>query len=314
MNINNTAHREKVKEFCISTGNLLGTKSEYLIEKDLYLTIILKELQNTKFHENLVFKGGTCLAKIYLDYHRFSEDLDFTWHDQEAFKGKSTKQIRKICSGLINEIGDALAEISQKYGFDFKLEKHNREYIQLGGSNKLVTFIAWFDSIYGRKSMIKVQINFLEKLEFPVEKKELKPLLPIFPGNEKIYFTDFLKFYDGVNYNAYDIREIACEKVSTLLTRKTAKTRDIVDIYLICKNSGVDFCKLKDKWIAKIQFAVETYKKYKENFCAREKLTNDEILSEDIDHLLLKNIDEKDFEIFTHSFLEMLNNEAGNLY
>lgn len=82
MNINSTAHREKVREFCKSTGELLGTKSEPLIEKDLYLTIILAELQNTKLHENLVFKGGTCLAKAYLNYHRFSEDLDFTWKDQ----------------------------------------------------------------------------------------------------------------------------------------------------------------------------------------------------------------------------------------
>jgi predicted nucleotidyltransferase component of viral defense system len=27
--------------------------------------------------EALVFKGGTCLAKVYADFYRLSEDLDF---------------------------------------------------------------------------------------------------------------------------------------------------------------------------------------------------------------------------------------------
>jgi predicted nucleotidyltransferase component of viral defense system len=298
-----------VNEFCVSAGKLLDTQSEWLIEKDMYLTILLKELQNTKFHENLVFKGGTCLAKAYLDYHRFSEDLDFTWKDQKLFAGVSTNKIRKTCSGLINEIGDALVEISDKYGFDFKLEKHNREYVQLGGSNKLVTFLVWFDSIYGGRSMIKIQVNFLEDLEFPVIKVELKPLTHKFPDNEKVYFRELLEFYDNLDYYVYDINEIACEKIRTLFTRRTAKTRDIIDLYLIYKKFGIDLYKLKDKWIKKTTYAIANYEKYKENFTARKILEKKELALEEIDYLLLKSIDKKEFENFTDNFLEMLNNE-----
>ncbi len=86
----------------------------------------------------MVLKGGTCLAKVYLNYHKFSEDLDFTWKEQENLKGKSMKQIRKICSGLIDGIGITLVEISERCGFDFKFEKDNRRYVQLGGSNKKI--------------------------------------------------------------------------------------------------------------------------------------------------------------------------------
>ncbi|MFQ6120702.1 MAG: nucleotidyl transferase AbiEii/AbiGii toxin family protein, partial [Methanosarcinales archaeon] len=57
-------------------------------------------------------KRGTCLAKVYLNYHRFSEDLDFTWKKQEVFKGKTMKKIRKVCSELINEIGREIKDIS----------------------------------------------------------------------------------------------------------------------------------------------------------------------------------------------------------
>ncbi len=314
MNINGKSHKEKVKKFCKSTGKLLGTKSEDLVEKDFYLTIILKELQNTKFHENLVFKGGTCLAKIYLNYHRFSEDLDFTWKDQEIFKGKSMKQIRKLCSAHINEIGNALAEISEKYGFDFKFEKNNDGYVHFKGSNKMVTFVMWFDSIQGRRSMIKIEINFMEELKFPVAEKELNLLTAEFPKNERVYFQDFLGFYNDLKYNVYDIREIFCEKVRAVLTRKTAKARDFLDLYLISKNFDVDIDKLKNVWLEKIRFTIETYEKYKEIFNTRKKLTKEELNLDDVEHLLLVNIDNSDFEIFVTKFLNQLNDETTALF
>lgn len=296
--------------------DVLGVKDEskYLIEKDLYLTIILKELQNTKFHENLVFKGGTCLAKAYLNYHRFSEDLDFTWKNQEIFNGKSMKQIRKMCSTLINEIGNTLAEISEKYGFDFKFEKSDGNYVHFKGSNKMVAFVVWFDSIQERRSMIKIEINFMENLEFPVEKKRLNPLTLNFPDNERIYFKEFLEFYDNLNYYAYDIREIACEKIRTLLTRKTAKVRDLFDLYLIHKKFGVDSVGLKKMWTKKIKFSVDNYERYSENYNARKMLTKDDFVLEEIEYLLLTDIDKSDFEIFVTKFLNQLNNEAIALF
>ncbi len=314
MNINDELHKEIVKEFCKSSGKLLGTKSEYLIEKDLYLTIILKELQNAKFHENLVFKGGTCLAKAYLDYHRFSEDLDFTWKNQEIFKGKSMKQIRKLCSASINEIGNALVEISEKYGFDFKFEKNNWNYVHFKGSNKMVTFIMWFDSIQERRSMIKIEINFMENLKFPIEKKRLNPLTSNFPNNERIYFKEFLEFYDNLNYYVYDIREIFCEKVRAVLTRKTVKVRDFLDLYLISKNFDADADKLKNVWLEKIRFTIETYEKYKENFNVRWKLTKEELNLYEAEYLLLVNIDKSNFELFVTKFLNQLNDETTALF
>src|SRR5665648_308750 len=47
-----------------------------LIEKDYYLTLILSQIY--ELSENLVFKGGTCLNKVYYAYYRLNEDLDFS--------------------------------------------------------------------------------------------------------------------------------------------------------------------------------------------------------------------------------------------
>jgi predicted nucleotidyltransferase component of viral defense system len=45
-----------------------------LVEKDYFCTVVLACLAGV---EGLVFKGGTCLAKVYADFYRLSEDLDF---------------------------------------------------------------------------------------------------------------------------------------------------------------------------------------------------------------------------------------------
>ncbi|MFA5645831.1 MAG: nucleotidyl transferase AbiEii/AbiGii toxin family protein [Candidatus Ratteibacteria bacterium] len=46
-----------------------------LIEKDCFNTLLLKYLS---INNELVFKGGTCLAKVYSEFYRLSEDLNFT--------------------------------------------------------------------------------------------------------------------------------------------------------------------------------------------------------------------------------------------
>lgn len=49
------------------------------IEKDYILGLILSSFyRHPKLKEQWVFKGGTCIKKIYIKDYRFSEDLDFT--------------------------------------------------------------------------------------------------------------------------------------------------------------------------------------------------------------------------------------------
>lgn len=48
------------------------------IEKDLAITCALKAISETHLKENLIFKGGTAIKKLYKPDARFSEDLDFT--------------------------------------------------------------------------------------------------------------------------------------------------------------------------------------------------------------------------------------------
>ena len=46
-----------------------------LIEKDYFCSLLLEHV--TRAESTLVFKGGTCLAKVHAGFYRLSEDLDF---------------------------------------------------------------------------------------------------------------------------------------------------------------------------------------------------------------------------------------------
>ena len=67
-----------------------------LIEKDYYLTLILSRAH--ELSEGLIFKGGTCLNKIYYAYYRLSEDLDFSMVLQryEATRSQRRKCIQPV--------------------------------------------------------------------------------------------------------------------------------------------------------------------------------------------------------------------------
>jgi len=46
------------------------------IEKDWWVTLVLKAIFNLEFAEHIVFKGGTSLSKGWKLIDRFSEDID----------------------------------------------------------------------------------------------------------------------------------------------------------------------------------------------------------------------------------------------
>lgn len=57
--------------------------SPALIEKDYYITLLLKKINEEV--SGLIFKGGTSLSKCHKMINRFSEDIDLTL-DNEAYR------------------------------------------------------------------------------------------------------------------------------------------------------------------------------------------------------------------------------------
>lgn len=56
-----------------------GIADRLIAERDVVLTYALQLLATSKMLDQLAFKGGTCIRKVYLGATgRFSMDLDFT--------------------------------------------------------------------------------------------------------------------------------------------------------------------------------------------------------------------------------------------
>lgn len=286
------------KDFVNEVARTQKVKRVDLIEKDLILHQVLFDLSKNKFfHDNFVFKGGTCLAKCYLDYFRFSEDIDFTWKNQGVFEGKSQKEVRRYLSTVIDSIGEIFKRIAKARGLDFKNLKDDRTYVELTGGNKTCTFKVWYQSeVLGRKSFLKVQMNFVEKLCYPLRSAKLKSLIP--ENQEEIFllFPEFKEYYEKIDFDVYDLREILSEKIRAILTRRGVKARDYLDVYLIVKEFGVLLEEVFGCVIEKIRFTLGLYARYRENL-EEKKVT---ILSAPFTWgeekgLLLKEVDEKEF-------------------
>ena len=92
-------HKDKnlFTEVIAETNSQTGI-AESIIEKDYYVTMILKLL--AKSNPDIVFKGGTSLSKCFHLINRFSEDIDltFTEHIGESRRKKLKYNILKPIS------------------------------------------------------------------------------------------------------------------------------------------------------------------------------------------------------------------------
>lgn len=167
-------------------------------EKDYLQDLILFSIYSFIGRE-LVFKGGTCLYKIYkLD--RFSEDLDFTLI--------KSVNIKKLCEKIISNFSLLGIRAILKESKEFKNEINLRFLINgpLYKGNKET------------QSFIPLNISLKEKTI-------LEPLIEsIIPIYKDIPAFDICAMHEN---------EILAEKVRAIFTRE--KARDVYDLWFLLK-------------------------------------------------------------------------------
>jgi predicted nucleotidyltransferase component of viral defense system len=98
------------KELLLKIAKNKGLKNKEHIEKDYFQDLLLYHLY--KKSNNFIFKGGTCLYKLY-NLPRFSEDLDFSVLAQE--------NIRETVESVARELKAKIESKKTKTSFLFKL-------------------------------------------------------------------------------------------------------------------------------------------------------------------------------------------------
>jgi predicted nucleotidyltransferase component of viral defense system len=191
-----------------------------LLEKDYYLTLILSEINTLS--EDLIFKGGTCLNKIYYSYYCLSEDLDFT------IKLPSGNPSRTVKRKMMKPAKDGILSYVQTFGMrleDLKNTAHNE-------SSQYIFYIDYDSVVIEKRQSIKLEISL-----------RFNPVLP--PSNKKIKHHFLHPFtgeplFDGGSVVCLDLKEIVAEKMRAAATRHDIAPRDFYDLGFIIK-SGFNF-------------------------------------------------------------------------
>lgn len=181
-----------------------------LLEKDYYLTLILSRIN--ELSEDLIFKGGTCLNKIYYLYYRLSEDLDFSLRLPEDTTTRSNRQ------QLIQPIKDKIVKFAEQLG----LQLAGEEKAGRNESKQYVYYFVYKSAIQPTDQIIKFEIGLRYNPICPVESQSVthKFLHP---------FTGELLFAGG-RVNCLCLKELVAEKLRAAATRKPIAPRDFYDI------------------------------------------------------------------------------------
>lgn len=184
--------------------------SPQLIEKDYFCTLVLQDLAANA--ADLVFKGGTCLAKVHSDFYRLSEDLDFLIPTAvSASRGDRSRRALATKSAF-DRIGERVAAL--------------RVEARLKGANESKQYIGavTYESRLARRTeQIKVEIGLREPLLTPAVRGHAKTLLmdPIVGGALVAAFP----------LQCLSWEESMAEKLRAAVSRREPAIRDYYDIH-----------------------------------------------------------------------------------
>lgn len=213
---------EDVPLFCEAV-NFTASKTGFtprLIEKDYFGTVLLAYLAELG-GGGLVFKGGTCLAKVHAGFYRLSEDLDFTI---PLPIDASRKQCRQA-------VAPAKKAVSSVAGFVAAMTCAE----PLTGANNSTQYngtITYESPTTGQREPILVEISVREPLLLPIVTGQARTLLLDPVGGGAMIPT--------VAVGCIDMIEAMAEKFRAALSRQDVAIRDFYDIDYAAKHLGLD--------------------------------------------------------------------------
>jgi len=155
------------------------------IEKDAWVTLVLRILFRSEIKNHIVFKGGTSLSKAYGLIERFSEDIDFSINREFlGFPGKLTKgQIRKLRRASHKFSAETLPEILRRefqvYGINnnlFDIEVPNIKISDQDPEVLHINYFSVFEETEYLKSRILIEIGARSLIE-PFENKSIRSII-----------------------------------------------------------------------------------------------------------------------------------------
>ena len=228
-------NKELFKDAIIATAQKQGVK-EIFIEKDYWVTLILKAIFENEIGKETVFKGGTALSKCNSLIKRFSEDIDLVILRNEKETGNQLKKKLKTISKCVENIvpETEIDGITNKKGM-IRKTAHSYEKQFSGKFGQIRNFIVIESSWLGNyepyekgvvSSMIYEMMKQLGQQEI-IEKYEMEPF----------------------EVNVLSPERTICEKIMSLVRFSYSekpiedlknKIRHIYDIHILLKDKKIN--------------------------------------------------------------------------
>lgn len=187
-----------------------------LLEKDYYITLILARIN--ELSENLVFKGGTCMSKIYYNYYRLSEDLDFSMNMPYSVITRSVR--RKTIQPLKDNIG--------KFAEQFGMKIDGMENPGRNESKQYIYYFIYQSVLRPVKARIKFEVGLRYNTLCEAVKHKINHIfLHPFTGEP---------LFNGGKVNCLSLKELIAEKLRAAATRIVIAPRDFYDIDFVIKS------------------------------------------------------------------------------
>jgi len=185
------------------------------IEKDYVISWVTYGIANNSFlKENLVFKGGTVLKKVYFPDYRFSEDLDFTFTGNPTALGVDIEAIKAAFNKLIEWVYEE-SRIS--------LAVKNETQHDTGNYNFYLSYTGPLGGAGANKD-IKVDISHDELIYNAPEERQI--------------INTYSDLEEKYSVFCYSLGEVIAEKMRSVMQRTAP--RDIYDLWYLFEVEGQD--------------------------------------------------------------------------
>lgn len=181
-----------------------------LIEKDYYCSLILQHFFDGD--TPLVFKGGTCLSKIYADFYRLSEDLDLVIPVTIEMPRNQRRSEMDAIKGIFSRVPVSIPGVTVLE--DFQGHNESRQYVGC---------LEYPSAIMDKQERIKIEIGIREPLLRPPMLVETRTIA-INPFNNRSLLPTFTVY-------AMEMMEAYAEKTRAALSRKEPAIRDLFDLF-----------------------------------------------------------------------------------
>lgn len=200
--------KEAFKEIIALAAEHFGYEQSH-VEKDYWITKILRDISLSEYGKKTYFKGGTSLSKAYGLIERFSEDLDlFVFTGNE----KASKQAEKTLNRKLS-----------KYIVERNNDIYQEDLSATGGNFRKLYFL--YDNVFqgvGLKEHLEVEIKSCDlpdkrQMFYPADLRLVRPIITVFLkmiGKQELIEAYGLEDFEVLCINP---RKTICDKISRLV-------------------------------------------------------------------------------------------------